>query len=71
FAVNPDGFLDKHRCGICCSGDERRMAEQLGEMLGENRYQQLGYNGLRYVKGQHDISKIIEQYKNIFVDGVR
>ena len=71
FAVNPDGFLDKHKCGICCGGDERRMAEQLGEMLRENRYQHFGNNGLNYVKDQHDISKVIEQYKNIFVDGVR
>jgi glycosyltransferase involved in cell wall biosynthesis len=71
FAVNPDGFLDKHKCGICCGGDERRMAEQLGKMFSENRYQHFGKNGLEYVKDQHDISKIIEQYKNIFVDGVR
>jgi glycosyltransferase involved in cell wall biosynthesis len=66
FAVNPDGFLDKHKCGICCGGDERRIAEQLREMLCENRYQHFGKNGSEYVKDQHDISKIIEQYKPIF-----
>ena len=66
FAVNPDGFLDNHGCGICGGGNDSRMAEQLGEMLDKDRYQEFGANGLQYVKSRHDIAKIINRYKAIF-----
>jgi glycosyltransferase involved in cell wall biosynthesis len=71
YTVNPDDFLGKHQCGICCNGNISTLKNKLNEMLKENRYQHFGKNGSEYVKDQHDISKIIEQYKNIFVDGVR
>ncbi|MHC4288006.1 MAG: glycosyltransferase, partial [Planctomycetota bacterium] len=66
FAVNPDGFLDQHQCGACCDGNTSTLKNQLSKMLNENRYQHFGKNGLEYVKDKHDISKIIERYKNIF-----
>lgn len=66
YAVNPDGFLDAHQCGICCHGEMSTLSAQLGEMLRENRYQQFGSHGLDYVRVQHDIGKIIDRYKMIF-----
>ena len=66
YAVNPDGFLDEHQCGICCHGNTSTIINQLGEILHEGFYQRLGNNGLNYVKDRHDIAKIIEQYKQIF-----
>lgn len=68
FAVNPDNFLTEHECGLSCGGDEGRLAEGLGFLLDQERYIELGRNGRRYVEEHHDIAKIIEQYKNIFVE---
>lgn len=70
FAVNPDSFLDKHGCGVCCGKKEKQLVEQLRQMLREKRYQQFGNNGLNYIKDGHDITKIIEQYKKLFTNGV-
>jgi len=68
FAVNPDNFLTEHECGLSCGGDEGRLAEGLGFLLDQERYIELGRNGRRYVEEHHDIAKIIEQYKDIFVE---
>jgi glycosyltransferase involved in cell wall biosynthesis len=68
FNVNPDNFLDKYSCGICCEGDERRLSEALKFLLAENRYIELGQNARRYVERYHDIIKIVEQYKKVFVE---
>ena len=66
YAVNPDGFLDKYQCGVNCNGNSSTMTNQLKEILSENRYQQLGNNGLKYVRDHHNISEIIERYIPIF-----
>ena len=69
--VNPDGFLDKYSCGICCDGNTERLAESLRFMLEKNRYVELGGNGRKYAEEHHDITKIVEQYKHIFTQTVR
>ena len=69
YAVNPDGFLDEHQCGVCCENNEQRLDKQLRQMLCDNRCQQLGSNGLGYVRDRHDIAKIIERYKKLFMNG--
>jgi len=70
FNVNPDNFLTEYDCGLCCNGDETRLAEALKVMLAENRYVELGRNGRKYAEENHDITKIIEQYKTIFTQSV-
>ncbi|MGA2092861.1 MAG: glycosyltransferase family 4 protein [Sedimentisphaerales bacterium] len=65
--VNPDGFLDKYNCGICCNGDMDKMATSLEFMLEQNRYIEAGENARTYVMQNHDISKIIELYKEHFI----
>lgn len=67
FAVNPDRFLDAYQCGYCCEGQEAKMAEYLRSMLEKNRFQELGRNGAAYAKQNHDIRRIIGQYKKLFI----
>jgi glycosyltransferase involved in cell wall biosynthesis len=65
--VNPDDFLNRYSCGLSCLGDMGRLANGLRFMLEENRYRELGRNGRKYVEDHHDITKIIERYKKIFI----
>jgi glycosyltransferase involved in cell wall biosynthesis len=67
FAVNPDGFLDTHACGLCCDGDSRRLTYNLKVMLENNKYMELGASARRYVEEHHDITKVAAEYKSIFV----
>lgn len=64
--VNPDGFLDKYNCGLCCGGNDDRMAEELKAMLDEDSWEELGTNGRKYAEQNHDITRIIESYKEAF-----
>jgi glycosyltransferase involved in cell wall biosynthesis len=67
FKVNPDDFLIKYNCGLCCFGDMDKLAMGLRFLLENNRYLEIGQNGRKYVEARHDISKIVEEYKAIFV----
>ena len=64
--VNPDGFLDEYGCGISCEGNFERFINSLDFMLAENRYIEMGKKGRTYVEQNHDIKKIVEEYKKIF-----
>ena len=66
FNVNPDGFLDNYNCGICCNGNSERLADSLRFMLAEDRYIEMGKKARKYVEQNHDIEKIVEEYKKIF-----
>lgn len=63
--VNPDGFLDKHHCGCCANGDWERFKQQLAELLGPAGVER-GACARRYVEAHHDVTKIIETYKQLF-----
>lgn len=65
--VDPDGFLGRHRCGICCMGEIRRLKETLEYMLENDRCVELGRNGLEYARQHHDITEVARQYKKLFV----
>jgi glycosyltransferase involved in cell wall biosynthesis len=71
FAVNPDGFLDAHACGLCCNGDSSRLTYNLRFMLENNCYVGYGSNGRRYAERYHDITKIAAEYKSVFARLVR
>jgi glycosyltransferase involved in cell wall biosynthesis len=64
--VNPDGFLDHWSCGICCSGDEDRLAKKLQYLLEDDRYAAMGRNGRKYAEADQDIAKIVDRYKGLF-----
>lgn len=64
--VNPDGFLDEHKCGICCNGDWEKFVDSLKGMLQQEQCTELGKNARKYAIENHDITKIVEQYKSCF-----
>lgn len=69
--VNPDDFIFKYECGLCCGGDFNKLVENLKYMLSENRYVNYGKNARKYAEQNHDIKKITEQYKNLFISLMR
>jgi len=66
YVVNPDEFLTRYNCGLACSADFEKLKQGLAFLLENNRYIEIGQNGRRYAEQTHDITKIIERYKNIF-----
>ena len=64
--VNPDGMLEKYKIGMCANGNFEKMIEQLKILL-ENKklWQEMLENGYKYAKENHDIKKIIKEYKKI------
>ena len=64
--VNPDGFLDKFSCGLNCNGQSDRLSQGLKFMLEKDRYIELGRNARKYAQNNHNIEKVIEQYKKVF-----
>jgi glycosyltransferase involved in cell wall biosynthesis len=67
FAVNPDDFLTRYNCGLCCRGDMDKLKAGLAFLLDGQRYIEIGKNGRKYVEENHDISRIVKQYKAVFM----
>jgi glycosyltransferase involved in cell wall biosynthesis len=65
-SVNPDGFLDEYKCGMCACGDWQRFVGMLQQLLDEETAREYGDNCRQYAEERHDITKIIEEYKSIF-----
>lgn len=65
-AVNPDDFLTRYGCGVACGGDFRKLIAELKSMLAGEGYTALGDKGRTYARDKHDISRIVERYKEIF-----
>jgi glycosyltransferase involved in cell wall biosynthesis len=71
YAVNPDEFLTRHNCGLACRADMQRLKDGLAFLLENSRYIEIGRNGRKYAEQTHDITKIIEQYKEIFTTAIK
>ncbi len=69
--VNPDNFLVKHSCGLCCRGDEKQLVDGLKSLLDGDKYAEIGRCCRQYACRNHDVTKIVEQYKDIFCRLVR
>jgi glycosyltransferase involved in cell wall biosynthesis len=65
--VNPDGFLDAHRCGRCAEGDWERFCTMVRELAETETGRELGENGRAYIRQYHDLEAIIETYKRLFI----
>ena len=65
--VNPDGFLNRYNCGLSCNGQLQKLADSLVFMLEENRYIELGKKAREYVEEHHDVTRIVKQYKKMFM----
>lgn len=61
--VNPDQFLARYQCGLSCGGRMEKLCEGLKFLLEGGRYIEIGQNGLKYCLEHHDISKIVNVYK--------
>ena len=68
YAVNPDDFLNRHHCGLCCLGDFAKLTQGLGTLLEQDTYRLFGQNARRYAEQTHDINRIIEPYKVLFAE---
>lgn len=64
--VNPDDFLNRHRCGMCAEGDWDVFVAQLKQLLDPETAKRYREHGRKYAEEHHDIRKIVEQYKTIF-----
>ena len=64
--VNPDNFLHQHQCGFCAEGHWEIFVQKVREWMQSDISETLGQNGQAYIKANHDLNVIIEQYKDIF-----
>ncbi|OGI62230.1 hypothetical protein A2645_01375 [Candidatus Nomurabacteria bacterium RIFCSPHIGHO2_01_FULL_39_9] len=64
--VDPDDFLEKYDCGIFTGGSIDKLKDSLHKILNDEvKRARLGANAYRYAKENHDIEKIINNYKTI------
>ena len=61
--VNPDQFLTRHQCGLACGGNMDKLCEGLRFLLEKERYLEIGQNGLKYCRQNHDIAALVKIYK--------
>ncbi len=67
--VNPDAFLEKNKCGYCANGKMADMILNLKRVLNNpSIMQEMSQNAYFYAQKNHDISKIIVEYKNILIN---
>ncbi|MBN1846264.1 MAG: glycosyltransferase family 4 protein [Sedimentisphaerales bacterium] len=64
--VNPDGFLDRYRCGLCAAGDWETFVGMADQLHRPGEASQYGRRARQYAEQHHDIRKIVEQYKCVF-----
>ena len=69
--VNPDGFLDKYKCGVCADGSWDKFINELKMLTEPGKAEEYGPNGRRYVEENHDIEKIVQQCKTIFIELIK
>jgi len=65
--VDPDDFIKKYNCGVNCGGDFQKLVDSLRDILRDGSYVEMGENSRKYVEENHDIVKVVEQYKEIFI----
>ncbi|MDD2766380.1 MAG: glycosyltransferase family 4 protein [Candidatus Moranbacteria bacterium] len=64
--VNPDEVITKHNIGYVADGDKEKMAEQISMLLNDEKdWKEKSENAFRYVKENHDINIVGEQWKNL------
>jgi glycosyltransferase involved in cell wall biosynthesis len=66
--VNPDGFLERHECGLCAGGDWEKFLENFQVLSQRSEAERYGRNARHYAEQNHDIIKIIQRYKELFCE---
>jgi len=65
--INPDNIFEKYKIGFCADGNFNKMIEYLKLLLENNElWQKMSENAYNYARENHDIKKIVENYKEIF-----
>jgi len=64
--VNPDNFLDDHQCGMSADDNWQWFTNLLNKLLEPQKNKIYGDNARKYAEANHDITIIIETYKEIF-----
>lgn len=64
--VNPDNFLNNFGCGICADDNWEEFLSKLEVLLKPTERKRYGENGRKYAEQNHNIERIIEEYKKIF-----
>lgn len=64
--VNPDEVITKYNIGYCADGNFEKMVDQVNVFLhNEKDWQEKSENAFRYVKENHDINIVGEQWKKL------
>jgi glycosyltransferase involved in cell wall biosynthesis len=65
--VDPDGFIEKEKCGIICHNDYEELKAGLKKLLREKEfYNQAAKNCFDYLKSEHGLEKNIATWKEVF-----
>ncbi len=65
--VNPDGFIEKEKCGAVCHDNYEELKAGLKKLLREKEfYNQAATNCFNYFKSEHNLEKNIITWKKIF-----
>ncbi|MFW5888115.1 MAG: glycosyltransferase family 4 protein [Patescibacteria group bacterium] len=64
--VDPDGFIEKNKCGFSCRDSIEELQLKLKQLL-ENKEmrERMGENGYEHITKNHDINKNIQEWKRI------
>jgi glycosyltransferase involved in cell wall biosynthesis len=64
--VNPDGFLDRNKCGLCAQDNWEKFLDNFHVLSQPSEAEQFGRNARLYAEQNHDIVNITQVYKNLF-----
>jgi glycosyltransferase involved in cell wall biosynthesis len=66
--IDPDGFLDRHGCGICCGGNADKMAAEIARLWhGTGEREAIGRRAREYVATYHDPERCTQQFADLLL----
>lgn len=69
YKVNPDNFILENNLGYCAGGDFKLMISYIDKLLNDEKdWKEKAENALLYVKQNHDINTVGEQWKVLLQD---
>lgn len=67
-SVSPDNMLEKYDIGVCANGDRQKLTMQLNALLTDGqKWKTMSDNAYSFAKNRHDIKKIVENDKRVFL----
>ncbi|HVX14556.1 MAG TPA: glycosyltransferase family 4 protein [Pirellulales bacterium] len=66
--VDPDGFLDRHGCGVRCAGDFDKMAAEIARLWNDvSERAAIGQRARDYVAIHHDPDRCAQQFADVLL----